>query len=193
VTVRIYTVYWQLINSTQNISETIANIPVYIGVQVLKNIAYFTLLPPLIKWSKNDTLDIEDLCLRFKDWVELVSLGSGDEDINAIASKFFIAKEKSKTVQFHPGKGLELYLELPYNQYAEILQHLEELEEEVCFWPCCLTVLYSDAVQIQPRPALKMSISFIVDSDIPKSGDSLPPPTALVQKDVRKHRCSVRI
>jgi hypothetical protein len=115
VTVRIHTVYWQLINSTQNISETIANIPVYIGIQALKNIAYFTLLPPFIKWSKNDTLEIEDLCLRFKDWVELVSLGSGDEDINAIASKFFIAKGKSKTVQFHPGKGLELYLELPYN------------------------------------------------------------------------------
>jgi hypothetical protein len=104
-----------------------------------------------------------------------------------------MAKGKSKTVQFHPGKGLELYLELPYNQYAEILQHLEELEEEVHFWPCCLTVLYSDAVQIQPRLAPKMSISFIVDSDIPKSGDSLPPLTVLVQKDVRKHQRSVRI
>jgi hypothetical protein len=115
MTVQIHTVYWQLINSTQNISETIANIPVYIGVQVLKNIVYFTLLPPFIKWSKNDTLDIEDLRLRFKDWVELVSLGSGDKDINTIASKFSIAKGKSKTVQFHPGKGLELYLELPYN------------------------------------------------------------------------------
>jgi hypothetical protein len=100
-----------------------------------------------MKWSKNDTLDIEDLRLRFKDWVELVPLGSGDEDINAIASKFFVAKGKLKTVQFHPGKGLELYLELPYSRYAEILQRLEELEEEeVHFWPCCLTVLYSDAV-----------------------------------------------
>jgi hypothetical protein len=151
---------------------------------VLKNIAYFTLLPPFIKWSKNNTLDIEDLHLWLKDWVELVFLGSGDEDINAITSKFLIAKGKSKTVQFHPGKGLELYLELPYNRYAEILQHLEALEEEVCFWPCCLMVLYSDAVQIQPRLAPKMSISFIFD--IPKYGDSLPPPTALVQKDVRK-------
>jgi hypothetical protein len=115
VTVQIHTLCWQLINPTQNISETIANIPVYIGVQALKNIAYFTPLPLFIKWSKNDTLDIEDLCLWFKDWVELVSLWSGNNDINTITSKFLIAKEKSKTVQFHPGEGLELYLELPYN------------------------------------------------------------------------------
>ena len=133
-----------------------------------------------MKWSKNDTLDIEDLCLQFKDWVELIPLGSSDDDINAITSKFFVAKGKSKTIQFHAGKGLDLYLELPYSRYAEILQRLEDLEE-VRFWPsCCLTVLYSDAMpQIQSRPpAPKMSISYIINSDIPRSDDTLPPPTS---------------
>jgi hypothetical protein len=77
----------------QNISETISNIPVHIGVQELKNIAYLTLLPPFIKWSKNDFLNISDLCLCFKDWVELIPLGSGNEDVDAITRTL---------MQFHP-------------------------------------------------------------------------------------------
>ena len=44
----------------QNLSETVSNIPVYIGVQELKRIAYFT-LPPFMKWSRDYTLSIEDL------------------------------------------------------------------------------------------------------------------------------------
>lgn len=44
-----------------NISETISNIPVYIGVRELKTIAYFTLLPLFAKWSKDDSLALEDL------------------------------------------------------------------------------------------------------------------------------------
>ena len=53
--------------NSQNISETISNIPVYIGVQELKRIAYFTLFPPFTKWSKDYNLAMEDLQLRFKD------------------------------------------------------------------------------------------------------------------------------
>jgi hypothetical protein len=105
----------------QNISETISNIPVHIGIQELKNIAYLTLLPPFIKWSKNDFLNTSDLCLRFKDWMELIPLGSSNEDVDAISSKFFLPKGKSKTIQFHPNKVLELYLELIFDRYAEVL------------------------------------------------------------------------
>ena len=122
----------------QNISEMISNIPVHIGVRELKNIVYLTLLPPFIKWSKNDSLNTSDLCLRFKDWVELIPLGSGNEDVDAISSKFFLPKGKSKTIQFHPNKVLELYLELIFDRYAEILNRLEDMEEEsaaqVCFF-----------------------------------------------------------
>src|SRR5271155_1538187 len=122
----------------QNISETISNLPVHIGVRELKNIVYLMLLPPFIKWSKNDSLNTSDLHLRFKDWVELIPLGSGNEDVDAISSKFFLPKGKSKMIQFHPNKVLELYLELIFDRYAEILNRLEDMEEEsaaqVCFF-----------------------------------------------------------
>ena len=124
----------------QNISETISNIPVHIGVQELKNIVYLTLLPPFIKWSKNDFPNTSDLHLHFKDWVELIPLGSGNEDVDAISSKFFLPKGKSKTIQFYPNKVLELYLELVFDRYAEILNRLEEMEEESAA-QVCLVVL----------------------------------------------------
>ena len=62
---------------SQNISKTISNIPVHTGVQELKNIAYLTLLPPFLIWLKDVILAIKDLCLHFKDWVELIPLGHG--------------------------------------------------------------------------------------------------------------------
>jgi hypothetical protein len=83
-----------------------------------------------MKWSKDDTLVIEDLRLRFKDWVELIPLGPGNEDTGAISSKFFLPKGKSKTIQFHPNKVLELYLELAYDRYAEIQTRLEDMEDQ---------------------------------------------------------------
>ena len=100
----------------QNISETISNIPVYIDVQDLKRIAYLTLLPPLLKWSKDNTLVVEELRLCFKDWVELIPAGPGKEDIGTISSKFFLPKGKTKTIQFQSNKVLELYLELAYER-----------------------------------------------------------------------------
>jgi hypothetical protein len=65
-----------------------------------------------------------------KDWVELIPLGSGNKDIDAISSKFFLPKGKLETIQFHPNKVLELYLELIFDKYAEVLNRLEEMEEE---------------------------------------------------------------
>ena len=86
-----------------------------------------------MKWSKDCTLAIEDLRLRFKDWVELVPAGPDNEDVGAISSKFFLPKGKSKTIQLHPNKVLELYLELAYDKYAQILNHLDDIEDQfVC-------------------------------------------------------------
>jgi hypothetical protein len=120
-----------LIIFSQNISETISNIPVYIGVRDLKGIAYFTLLLPFMKWSKDYTLAIEDLWLRFKDWVELIPAGPNNEDVGAISSKKFLPKGKSKTIQFHSNKVLDLYLELPYDKYAEVQNHPEDIEDQL--------------------------------------------------------------
>lgn len=72
---------------------------------------------------------MEDLRLRFKDWVELIPTGPGDEDINAISSKFFLPKGKMKTLQFSSKKVLELYLELAHDRYAKIITRLEEMIE----------------------------------------------------------------
>jgi hypothetical protein len=113
---------------SQNISETISNIPLYIGVRDLKTIAYFTLLPLFVKWSKNQPLSIDDLRLRFKDWVELIAQGPGDEDVNAISNKFFMPKGKTKVLQFQRNKVLDLYLEMAYDTYSQILDHFAELE-----------------------------------------------------------------
>jgi hypothetical protein len=35
-----------------------------------------------------------------------------------------------KTIQFKPNSKLELYLELAYDRYAEILARMEDIEED---------------------------------------------------------------
>jgi hypothetical protein len=117
-------------NLLQNISETVSNIPLHIGVQDLKAVAYFTLLPLYSRWSKDHSLSIDDLRLRFKDWVELIPLGPDNEDINAISSKFYVPKGKSKVLQFQPNKVLDLYLEISYETYSQVLERLEDLQNE---------------------------------------------------------------
>ena len=120
-----------LIIFLQNISETVSNIPVYIGVRELKRITYCTFLLFFMKWSKKCTLAIEDVQLRFKDWVELIPAGPGNKDVGAISSRFFLLKGKSKMIQFHGNKVLELYLKLAHDKYAEVLNCLDDIEEEL--------------------------------------------------------------
>lgn len=62
--------------------------------------------------------------------MELIPAGPGNGDTGAIASKFFLPKGKLKTIQFHPNKVLELYLELAYDRYAAILTRLEDMEQD---------------------------------------------------------------
>ena len=115
----------------QNISETVGNIPVYIGVEKLKKIAYFTILPLFTKWSNDAELSLCDLKLRLKDWVEIIPMGSGDEDVNAISKHFMVRKGNSTVPQFHTGgRPLQLYLELAYERYMDILEHQKEMEKQ---------------------------------------------------------------
>ena len=71
---------------------------------------------------------MEDLQLQFKDWVELIPVGPGNTDMGAITSKFFLPKGKLKTLQSQSKKVVELYLELAYDRYTEILVHLEDMD-----------------------------------------------------------------
>jgi hypothetical protein len=76
----------------------------------------------------------------------------GVPDVNAIAAKFFVAKKKSKTVQFQAKGRVELYLELQHKTYLEIVAHLEgddsepDLGEQVAKHSVCHKMLasYSD-------------------------------------------------
>ena len=102
-----------------------SNIPLYIGVKDLKSVTYFTLLPLFVKWSKNHALSINDLWLHFKEWVKLIPLGPDDEDINVISSKFFQPKGKLKVLHFQSNKVLDLYLEISYEVYTQVLECLE--------------------------------------------------------------------
>jgi hypothetical protein len=122
----------KLITVTQNISETIGNIPVHIGVRALKAVTYYTLLPLFIEWSKGYLLVIDNVRLRSKDWVEMIAPGQGDdsEDADAISNQFFVEKKgKSKGhPQFQRNKVLPVYIELIYKEYLKVMDHLEELE-----------------------------------------------------------------
>lgn len=102
----------------------------------MKDVGYFTLLPLFSKWSKEYYLPIEDVRLRFKDWVELIHLGLKDKDIDAISSKFFAPKGKSKVPHFQPNKVLDLYMELSYDQHLNILDHIENNDVSHCWFYC---------------------------------------------------------
>lgn len=110
----------------KDITETISNIPLHIGVSHLKAIAYFTILPLFQKWSHNFSLSIDDVKLRNKNWVEMLPKGHGDEDVNAIESEFFTFKGKAKTRQYLPNKVLDLYLGISYAKRSEIDNYIEE-------------------------------------------------------------------
>ena len=84
------------------------------------------------------TLAMEALQLQSKDWVELIPVGPGNTDMGAITSKFFLPKGISKAIQFQSKKVLQLYLELACDRYAEILMHLEDMDNR----PVCL-IIYS--------------------------------------------------
>lgn len=110
----------------KDITETISNIPLRIGVAHLKATAYFTILPLFLKWSHDYPLTIDDVKLRNKNWVELLPKGPGDEDLNAIESEFYTYKGKAKTRQFLPNKVLDLYLGIGYGLRSEIEDYIEE-------------------------------------------------------------------
>jgi hypothetical protein len=111
----------------QNISEAISNIPVHIGVNNLKNIAFLTIYPLFLKWSKNSPIAIHELWSKSKDWVKMVPL-PGVPDVDVIAVKFFVKKGKSCVPQFQAGKGVDVFLEIEHEKHMEIVTHLEELE-----------------------------------------------------------------
>jgi hypothetical protein len=103
---------------------------VHIGACDLKNVVFLALLPQISQWSKQFLLSANDLCLREKNWVELIpSLVQGVADVDAIAQRFFVLKRgkgKSEGRIFQSGE-ITVYLELPYGKYQQVLEHFENI------------------------------------------------------------------
>ena len=100
----------------------VSNIPVHIGVNDLKFIAYHAVLPYFLKWSKNFLLPFDDCELLTKLWVELVPKTL---DVDAIADKFFDLKGKNKTTRvFSAKQGINLYFAISHEKFESILEHL---------------------------------------------------------------------
>jgi hypothetical protein len=96
-------------------------VPAHIGVEVLKKICFVTLRPLFLRWSRSYPLNIEDVSLRLKNWLELVPPAHG-EDSDAIFP-FFFTEKKNGVKRFTPGNGLELVLSIPYELYSRALAH----------------------------------------------------------------------
>ena len=103
-------------------SETQGNIPVHIGVQQLKIIAFYTILPAFLKWSNNYPLTIEHIRMRDKKWVEFIP---AEPDVDAVAEDFCVFKS-SKAAAGSDGKKVfrtgqaNLMLEIESEKYQEI-------------------------------------------------------------------------
>lgn len=77
-------------------------------------------------------LEIDEVVLRQKDWVEIVPV-RGVEDVDVIAKPFFVPRGKNKTVQFHAGKGADLNLEISSEKFRTVTALVEAARKpEVC-------------------------------------------------------------
>ncbi|KAL0945786.1 hypothetical protein HGRIS_012074 [Hohenbuehelia grisea] len=116
-----------------NILEAVSNIPVHIGATELKAVLFYAVLPKFVKRSKGFTLRIEDVELRNSQWAEIVPNTALSSDVDAIAAHFYKSRGNNKgklTVPtFAPGKGIELYLAIDYEQYEDILTYREKEED----------------------------------------------------------------
>jgi hypothetical protein len=136
-------IFTNLLTESQNVSETINNVPVHIGAVQLKMICFLTILPVFLEWAKGTTamLEIGEVVLRQKDWVEIVPL-KGVEDVDVIAKPFFVARGKNKTVQFHPGKGAELNLEISAEKYTTVNALVDDARKPKVRGPILLSSIF---------------------------------------------------
>lgn len=85
-----------------------------------------------MKWSKGLSLTVEDVELRFKNWLELMPRVP---DVDAISEKFFTVKGKNTAKKFNPGQGVDLILAISYEKYELAVTHslAEDSEPVSCY------------------------------------------------------------
>jgi hypothetical protein len=102
-------------------SETIGNVPARIGVNDLKVVCFNTLLPLFLKWTRSlSSLTIEEVELRYKNWLELIPRSP---DIDAIFGHFFRTKGRNSSKKFSPGQGIDLVLAISHKKYELAVTH----------------------------------------------------------------------
>jgi hypothetical protein len=109
--------------SQQTIYETVENVPVRIGVRDLKVLAFTMLLAKFRKWSTGMPLNISDVELRNKDFVEFLPKGplGSEMDVAAFYNEVYPdekARGKKKNGKSLAVKIIEVNLVLPYEMYT---------------------------------------------------------------------------
>ena len=119
----------------QSVSETMSNIPVHIGAQVLKLTVFHMLMPKFVKWSKGYPLQINDCELRdgtpSTKFPEIRSKHP-TMDRDALADgRFFKKTGKSQVLAFNQAnarKATRVALFFSEDIAAQINLHRERLE-----------------------------------------------------------------
>ena len=117
---------------TQDVLQAVDSIPIHIGAVELKTILYNRILPLWSSYTEGFPLQMEDVIMRNKDWVEICPQ---DPDHDVIARPFFqqgkngasIFKTGRCIINFHiPNAIYDLYV-----QYAEQKELEREAQVEV--------------------------------------------------------------
>lgn len=105
--------------------QAIDDVPVHIGAVELKNLLYDQILPSWLAYTEGYPLDINNIILRSKDWVEIQPL---NPDRDAISCSFF-KTGKNGGITFKMGHCL-VHFNILNRIYNEYLDYAEKKEEE---------------------------------------------------------------
>lgn len=110
----------------QDVLQVVDNVPVHTGAVELKNLLYNRILPLWLAYTEEFLLDIGDIVIRTKDWVEIQPV---DPDRNVISRQFF-KSGKNGGVTFKTRRCL-IYFHIPNKIYNQYLDYAEKKDEEL--------------------------------------------------------------
>ena len=109
----------------QDVLQAVDDVPVHIGAVDLKNLLYSQILPVWLAYTEQFPLDIEEIMMRTKDWVEIHPLNP-DRDVIA---RQFRRTGKNGGITFKTGRCL-INFHIPNKIYNQYLNYAERKDEE---------------------------------------------------------------
>lgn len=106
----------------QDVLQAVDDIPVHIGAVELKSILFERLLPAWKIYTRGYPLEIDDIIMRTKDWVEIQPLNPD----RSVISRPFFKHGKNGATTFKPGRCL-INFHVPNRVYDDYLNYLERL------------------------------------------------------------------